>query len=111
MVLNMNSVEACIAYVTVKDKKEGIFLAELALKKQLAACANIIPKILSIYLWNGKMQNDKECLLIIKTTKKKFPNLQKLIINSHSYDIPCVLSLSVSGGNPKFLEWVKMQVE
>ena len=67
----MNSTDTMLFYVTTPDKKIAVDLASKLVKKNLAACANIIESITSIYRWKGKIHNEMECMIIIKTTKMK----------------------------------------
>ena len=78
---------------------------ELVLAR-LAACANILPGMKSIYRWEGELQEDQEVVLIAKTTGDRVPALTEKVRSIHSYDCPCVVTLPVAGGNPDFLEWI-----
>ncbi len=95
-----------LTYITTKNEKEALTLANLAIQKNLAACGNIFPKIKSIYKWQNKLQNDNETLLILKTNSNKYPSLEKLILEKHSYEVPCILKISISDGNKEYLKWV-----
>ena len=101
---NLNK-EFYLVYVVVKDKDEAINIASMAVKK-LAACGNILPEISSIYIWKDKLQNDNETLLILKSNIENYDTLEKLILEHHSYDTPCILKLPIQGGNINFLEWI-----
>ena len=95
-----------LTYITTKNEKEALTLANLAIQKNLAACGNIFPKIKSIYKWQNKLQNDNETLLILKTNSNKYPLLEKLILEKHSYEVPCILKIPISDGNKEYLKWV-----
>ena len=95
-----------LTYITTKNEEEALKLANLAVQKNLAACGNIFPKMQSIYKWHNKLQNDKENLLILKTNSNKYPLLEKLIIERHSYEVPCILKIPISNGNKEYLEWI-----
>ena len=95
-----------LAYITTKNEEEALTLANLAVKKNFAACGNIFPKIKSVYKWDKKLQNDDETLLILKTNSSKYPLLKKLIIEKHSYDVPCILKISINDGNKEYLKWI-----
>ena len=103
--LNLNK-EFYLVYVVVKDKNEALNIASMAVKKKLAACGNILPEISSIYIWKDKLQNDTETLLILKSNIENYDSLEKLILEHHSYDTPCILKLPIQGGNINFLEWI-----
>ena len=95
-----------LTYITTKNEKEALTLANLAIQKNLAACGNIFPKIKSIYKWQNKLQNDNETLLILKTNSNKYPLLEKLILEKHSYEVPCILKIPISDGNKEYLKWI-----
>ena len=95
-----------LAYITTKNEEEALTLANLAVEKNLAACGNIFPNIKSIYKWQNKLQNDNETLLILKTNSNKYPLLEKLILEKHSYEVPCILKIPISDGNKEYLRWV-----
>ena len=95
-----------LTYITTKNEEEALTLANLAVKKNLAACGNIIPNMKSIYKWQNKLQNDKETILILKTNSNKYPLLKKLILEEHSYEVPCILKIPISDGNKEYLEWI-----
>ncbi len=100
-----------LVYITVKNEKEGMNIAKLAIEGKLAACANLYPKIQSIYEWNNQIQIDKESVLILKTKKKKYKELEKLIIENHSYDIPCILLLPIDNGYKNFMNWIEERLD
>ena len=96
-----------LTYITTNNEEEALTLANLAVKKNLAACGNIIPNMKSIYKWQNKLQNDKETLLILKTNSNKYPLLKKLILEEHSYEVPCILKIPISDGNKEYLKWIE----
>lgn len=95
-----------IVLVTAPDLKIARALAKAALKSKLIACANLIPKIESLYRWHGKMESSTEALMILKTRKSKLTALEKLILEKHPYDTPEFLVLPLSAGNKKYLDWL-----
>ena len=95
-----------LTYITTKNEEEALKLANLAVQKNLAACGNIFPIMKSIYKWQNKLQNDKETLLILKTNSNKYPLLEKLILEKHSYEVPCILKIPISDGNKEYLKWI-----
>jgi len=72
----------------------------------LAACVNIVDNIKSIYKWKGEIASNRESLLIIKTATKKVENLIKFVKEDHPYEIPEVISIDISEGNPDYLNWI-----
>ena len=95
-----------LTYIITKNENEALTIANLAVQKNLAACGNIFPKMKSIYMWQNKLQNDNETLLILKTNSNKYPLLEKLILEKHSFEVPCILKIPISDGNKEYLKWV-----
>lgn len=99
-----------LIYVTCKDIEEAKKISKNLLEKRLIACANMFP-INSMYWWEGKINEDKEVALIIKTKKEKFAEIKKKIKKIHSYKVPCILSFDIKRGNEDFLNWIKKEVK
>ena len=98
-------------YITFPNEEEAQLTAEKIIKEKLAACCNIISNnALSIYYWKGEINRDRETIMIAKTSENKVEKLTDRIIELHSYDIPCVVALSVQNGNDEFIDWVKREV-
>jgi periplasmic divalent cation tolerance protein len=99
-----------VVLVTVPgDKAEA--LSHDIIENRLAACVNIINKAKSIYRWKGKIVTDTESLLVIKTATRKVESLIKFVKETHSYDIPEVVSLNISEGNPDYLDWIDTETK
>ncbi|MGC8894669.1 MAG: divalent-cation tolerance protein CutA [candidate division WOR-3 bacterium] len=86
-------------------------MARSLVEGRLSACVNIIPSVSSFYCWEGKLCDDHESLLVIKTTEARFPDLMDFIKAHHPYAVPEIIALSVSDGNPDYLRWVEESVE
>ena len=96
--------------VTAPNLDTSRALAKAALSARLVACANLVPKIESHYLWQGKIESAAEVLIIFKTTKANLKALEKLIVAKHPYDTPEFLVLPVMAGNKRYLDWVSESV-
>lgn len=98
-----------LLYITTKDKSEARNIARQLVKKKLAACANIIDGMESIYEWEGEVQQDQECVLLVKTHYSRVNKVTRFIKELHSYECPCVISLTITEdeGNAEFLDWVE----
>lgn len=81
-------------------------LAHGIIENKLAACVNIIPKITSIYHWEGKINEDSEVLLMIKTKASKVDELAKFVRENHPYSVAEVISVPIENGNPLYLKWI-----
>lgn len=98
--------DAVLVYVTAGTRDEALGIARMAVSERLAACANILGGITSVYWWNGTVQDDGEVSLILKTRGDLVDALSARIKDFHSYDCPCVIALPISAGNPEFLRWI-----
>jgi periplasmic divalent cation tolerance protein len=92
--------------VTAPNLKTARRLAKVVVQAKAAACANLIPRIESHYRWHGKLERGNEVLLILKTSKRKFPALERLILDHHPYDTPEILALPISAGTQRYLAWL-----
>jgi len=95
-----------IAYITTKNVAEARKIGEKIVRERLAACANTIPSIESIYWWRGKIEKEKESVLLLKTKKSLASKLIKRVKELHSYETPCVDIIPVTGGNPDYFKWI-----
>ena len=100
----------CLVDVTVKDEDEGLSIAQKVVEKRLAACANLHPKIKSVFSYQNQIQTQEEAVLLLKTTAQAYDELERFIIEIHSYDDPCVLKLPIEGGAADFMSWIKNTV-
>jgi len=99
-----------IALSTYPDKKRAEEAAEEIVKKELAACVNIIQIGKSIYKWKGKIEKEGEFLLLIKTTKKAYKQLELFIGETHPYEVPELVYFKIEGGNKNYLSWLDKNV-
>ncbi|XP_055678326.1 protein CutA homolog [Lutzomyia longipalpis] len=99
-----------VAFVTTPDESSAKKLAHLLVERKLAACVNVIPQITSIYDWDGKINEDNEVLLMIKTRTSRVDEICKLVKDNHSYSVAEVISLPIENGNPPYMEWLSKTV-
>lgn len=109
--MNPSAEEIYLSYVTVPTQDEALSLARQLVGERLAACANVLPGMTSVYEWQGQVQEEGECLLLLKTTQALTSNLKERLIELHSYECPCVVSWPVAEGNEAFLNWVREQTK
>ena len=103
--------EINMIYITAGSKDEAKRIGKALIITGLAACVNIIENMTSMYMWDGKLQDANETILIAKTTKERVSDLIEKVNTLHTYDCPCIVSLPVSDGNPAFLNWVANEVQ
>ena len=93
-------------YATAGDVAEALRIGRAVVEERLAACANILDGMRSVYWWQGAVQEGGEAVLILKTTDDRLGALIDRVRALHSYDCPCIEALSVVGGKQGFLDWV-----
>lgn len=98
--------DAIVVLVTTSSEEEATALGKMLVEHRLVACVNVLPKVKSIFQWNGKISEEEECLMILKTRKPLFKALEKMIIAQHSYDVPEIIALPIVEGSPSYLSWV-----
>ncbi len=101
---------AALIYITAPDFAEAERLARELVEKRLAACANIVPRIVSTYWWEGRVCEDEEALIIVKTARKLVGDVIEVVKKTHAYEVPAVLALEVSDGNAEFISWLHGEV-
>lgn len=99
--------ENIVVYVTAPSEDAAAVIARALIEQKLAACVNIVRNIRSIYSWQGKIEDDDEVLMIIKTQKKHFDALSEKVKELHSYDVPEIIALPILKGSDDYLEWIK----
>jgi periplasmic divalent cation tolerance protein len=95
-----------VVLVTVGSADEAAGLARTLVEERLAACGNLVERIRSIYRWKGKIEDEGETLLVLKTTAAKFETLRQRIVELHSYDVPEVIALEITDGHKPYLDWL-----
>ena len=98
-------------YMTAGSMEEARKIGSELVSAKLAACINILDNMNSIYMWEGKVQDDREVVMIAKTSEACVPGLVDRVKSLHSYDCPCIVSIPVSGGNQAFLDWIEGEVK
>jgi periplasmic divalent cation tolerance protein len=97
---------ALIVLSTAGSPEEGERLARALVEERLAACVNLVPGVRSFYRWKGAVHSDDEVLLVIKSTRERFAALRVRVRELHGYELPELICLEPSGGDPEYLAWV-----
>ncbi len=95
-----------IVLSTASSEEEAGKIARHLVEHRLAACVNILPRIQSIYRWQGKVEEAQEWLLLIKTTAGKFADVSDAIRKMHSYDLPECIAIPIEEGSSEYLKWM-----
>ena len=93
--------------VTVGSEPEAERIADQLVEQELVACVNVLPGILSVFRWEGKVSREQEVLLIAKTVNQLFERVVSVVKSLHSYDVPEVIALPIQHGLPEYLSWVR----
>ena len=97
----------CLGYMTFPDEKTAEAICQKLLKDKLIACANIMPKGLSLYEWEGSLKKASEVIVFTKTTTLCTDQITEILKNHHPHMCPCFLTLSIQGGASDFLSWIR----
>jgi periplasmic divalent cation tolerance protein len=95
-----------VVMTTVATKEEGETLANKIVEARLAACVQVLPPMTSFYVWEGEVQRDSEHLLLIKTTLKKYAELESFIQANHSYSVPEIAAIDAEWVSEPYLDWL-----
>lgn len=96
-----------IVLTTCNSSEVASSIAEVLVSNKLAACVNIINNVESVYQWQGKIERDKEILLIIKTRQSLFSQLEQTIQENHDYELPEIIAVPIEAGEQKYLNWIQ----
>lgn len=96
-----------VVFTTAGDEAQANEIAQALVARHQAACVNICPGVRSIYRWKGKVWDDEELLLIIKTTSDRLEDVAATLREVHSYELPEMLTVEISGGSDQVLAWIR----
>ncbi len=99
--------EALVVYITAPNEEEAAKIAKILVEERLAGCVNIVKDIRSIYSWQGKLEDEKEVLMIVKTRLKLFSALTSKVKELHSYTVPEVIAMPIVDGSEEYIKWLK----
>jgi periplasmic divalent cation tolerance protein len=102
--------DAIVVLTTAGSQDQAVRIAEALVEERLAACVNILPGLRSIYRWKGKLWDDEEILLLIKTRAAALEQVRERVRALHSYELPEILALPVTAGDADVLEWIQRGV-
>ena len=97
-------------FITVKEAEEARKIAKSLVKRRLAACVNILPGIESHFWWEDKLDSAQEIQLIVKTRETLLPEIVKSVKKLHSYRVPEIIALPITGGSSDYLEWMDGEI-
>lgn len=101
----------CIALVACPDRASGVKIASTLVEEHLAACANVVDGVTSVYRWKNATHQDAEVLLIIKTRSSHVDALTRRVVDLHPYEVPEVITCDITAGNAPYLKWIEETTE
>lgn len=102
--------EFIVVMITASDAKEAVVIGKTLVKEKLAACVNLTSQIQSIFFWDGKICEETEVLLLVKTCIHLLDAIKKRVKELHRYDVPEIIALPVIDGSEEYLSWVKRTI-
>ncbi|WP_147821301.1 divalent-cation tolerance protein CutA [Salidesulfovibrio onnuriiensis] len=98
-----------LLYMTFGAMEEAQRIGEALVRGRLAACVNILPGMRSLYWWKGRVETADEVVMIAKTRTELTESVIEYVRTRHSYEVPSIVSMSIAGGNPDFLDWIRKE--
>jgi uncharacterized protein involved in tolerance to divalent cations len=98
--------EPIVVFMTAADTEQASRIAEMLVNETLAACVQILPEMQSIYVWKGEVQREREVLVLAKTTRAKFDELERRVRAVHSYETPEIIAVPIVTGSEPYLKWL-----
>ncbi|MDR4507537.1 MAG: divalent-cation tolerance protein CutA [Candidatus Brocadiaceae bacterium] len=102
---------AIVIFVTAGSKDEARKIGKTLVEEELVACCNIVQSVESLFKWQGKVTLENEILLIIKTREDLFLDVEKRILQLHSYEVPEIISLPITHGTKRYLDWLREETK
>lgn len=99
--------KAIVVYITAPNEDEAARIAKAIVEERLAGCVNIVKGIRSIYSWQGKIEDESEVLMIVKTREELFESLSRRVKELHSYTVPEIIAIPIIDGSGDYLNWLK----
>jgi periplasmic divalent cation tolerance protein len=98
--------EFIVVFVTCGSEEEALKISQSLVEEHLAACINLFSPVRSIYRWEGKIWDEKEWILFIKTQKERFEEVERKVKSLHSYSVPEIIGLPIVEGASSYLNWL-----
>lgn len=98
--------DALVVLTTVERAEDGARLARLLVEQELAGCVQLLPPMTSIYRWQGRVEEASEVMLLIKTTRAIYDQLEATLKQHHPYETPEIIALPVAAGSTEYFAWL-----
>ena len=107
----MDVIMISVIFTTINNEQVARKIANFLLEEQIAACVNIIPNVISIYKWKGKIEEEKEFIIFIKTVDENVDKAIKRVKELHSYELPDIITFKINKGLDEYFNYVKRETE
>ena len=101
---------ACVVFTTFGKRADAERIGRTLVEERLAACVNVLGEVRSIYRWKGAVEDAREVLCLVKTTRQRFQRLKARLVELHPYELPEVIALSINDAHAPYLRWVTAEV-
>ena len=98
--------EHIMAVTTTADEQSAVALARELVERRIVACVNILPRVRSVYRWKGNIEEEVECVLLMKTGAERYEALEAALDELHAYEVPELIVLPIEGGSDAYLGWI-----
>jgi len=95
-----------VVLITTPNEDEAVKISKILVEEKLAGCVNILKDIRSVYFWQGKIEDEQEVLMIVKTKSELFEELEKRVKSLHSYTVPEIIGIKIKKGSESYLNWL-----
>ena len=102
---------AILVLITAGTEDEAYSIGRALVEERLAACANILPGVRSLYHWEGRTHDDSEVLVLVKTRASLFSKIARRVKELHSYEVPEIIALPIEAGDDAYLDWLRAAIE
>jgi periplasmic divalent cation tolerance protein len=106
----VQAADMILVFVMAANEKEACGIAQALVSEQLAACVNLVTKVRSIYKWQGKIEHSRECLMLIKTSARKYVKLEGRVKQLHCYEVPEIIAAPLTSGSADYLKWISESI-
>jgi len=100
-----------IVLITTASHEEAERIGRMLVERRLAACVNIVPAVTSLFWWEGRIAAERETLMIVKTSRKRFADLSTAVSAQHSYSVPEIIALPIVDGAPAYRKWLEENIQ
>jgi periplasmic divalent cation tolerance protein len=104
-----NLTDKILVISNLPDRDSATRLAELLISRGQAACVNVLAPCTSIYHWQDKTESAEEVPVFVKTTRDKYPDVERTIMDHHPYELPEIIQVPIAGGLPAYLQWISKE--